>query len=279
MLSIKSPAKINWYLRVLNKRDDGFHNIETAMQTVSLFDYITLEPSEDIEVSMTPSLGIKMEENIAYKTVLTLKKLTKTQRGVKILIKKQIPDGAGLGGGSSNAATTLLALNYLWRLNLDIKRLSEISKLIGSDVTFFLNSSPAIVRGKGDIVEPLDIKKNYKVVIVKPDVSISTAWAYGQLQRDKGYQRQSDTISFKKFLTEGDLKSMRDQYVNDFEEVVFKRYPELEDIKNGFLKVGAGYAAMSGSGSSIYGVFADDSYKRAYDLYSPHYKTWVVDTL
>lgn len=279
MTSLKSPAKINWYLKVLNKRQDGFHNIESVMQTIGLFDDITIEHSDNIEVSMNPSLGISMEENIVFKTVLKFRELTETRRGVRININKQIPSGAGLGGGSSNAATTLLAINSLWSLNLGIKDLCRIAKLIGSDVPFFLNSPVAIVRGRGDVIEPLTMNHTYKIIIIKPDISVSTAWAYNQLQRDSEYSYKSKIEPFTKGLIEADFKAIKRHGINDFEKVIFSKHPELEDIKKKLLNIGADYAMMSGSGSAIYGVFKDSNYKKAYDTYYPQYQTWIADTI
>ncbi|MCX8026949.1 MAG: 4-(cytidine 5'-diphospho)-2-C-methyl-D-erythritol kinase [Thermodesulfovibrionales bacterium] len=279
MKAYKSPAKINWYLRVLNKREDGFHNIETIMQTVGLFDEMTFEPSSDVEVLMTPSLGLKMEENLVFKTVLKVKELFNSKKGIRIHIKKQIPSGAGLGGGSSNAATTIVALTKMWGLDVNFRKLYEIAQSIGSDVPFFLYSPIAIVKGRGEVIETFKIKHSYKIMIVKPDISISTSWAYSQLQRSKDFAYHSHLQLFKRALIEADWVDVKKHGINDFEGVIFSSYPEFAEIKDGLLGFGARYALMSGSGSSIYAVFEGEGYKEAFDFYSDRFSTWIVDTL
>jgi len=176
MLTYKAFAKINWALSVLNKRNDGYHDIISLMHAIDLYDTLIFEPSSGIEIQT--ELPIKRENNLIYKAIIALQQYTGIKKGIKVTLQKQIPIGAGLGGGSSDAATTLKALNELWGLNLGVNTLQEIGASIGSDVPFFFNLPLCIVEGRGDIIKPLKIEKSYTLVIVKPKFSISTKWAY-----------------------------------------------------------------------------------------------------
>jgi len=236
-----APAKINWFLKVGRKRPDGYHEILSLMQFITLYDELSFTLSEDITVNIEnpEMLNIPMEDNLVFKTALRLKEITGSKKGVFIKIKKEIPSGAGLGGGSSDAAVTLKGLNDLWSLGLKQKELMDIASEIGSDVPFFLNGPAAIVRGRGDIIEKIELKDSRILLLVKPDIRISSKWAYSEFDRIKG----------------GEGNTWDDHTINDLEEPVFIRYPELKEIKERLLKSGALYAAMTGSGSALFGVF------------------------
>ncbi len=239
---LQAPAKINWFLKVGRKRPDGYHEILSLMQFITLYDELSFTLSEEITVSLEnpEMLNIPMEDNLVFKTALKLKEVTDSQKGVFIKIKKEIPSGAGLGGGSSDAAVTLKGLNQLWSLGLNKNELMDIASKIGSDVPFFLNGPAALVRGKGDIVEKVDVKKSRILLLIKPPISISSKWAYSEFDRLK---------------SEGKNDILHNDAINDLEEPVFKRYPELKEIKEKLLKSGALFAAMTGSGSTLFGAF------------------------
>jgi len=240
---LQAPAKINWFLKVGRKRPDGYHEILSLMQFITLYDELSFTLSEDITVSIEnpEMLNIPMEDNLVFKTALKLQEITGTTKGASIKMKKEIPSGAGLGGGSSDAAVTLKGLNDLWSLGLKKKELMDIASKIGSDVPFFLNGPAALVKGKGEIVEKVDVKESRILLLVKPPISISSKWAYSEFDRLK---------------TEGKSNTLwHDNAINDLEEPVFTRYPELKEIKEKLLKSGALYAAMTGSGSTLFGVF------------------------
>ncbi len=254
-LTLLSQAKINWYLRVLNKREDGYHNIESLMQQVDLNDTLVFHRGKGISFHIKPTMDIPIEENLIYKATMALMGHSGFKGGAKITLIKNIPSGAGLGGGSSNAAYTLLGLNKLWGLNLTKEALRDIASTLGSDVPFFLSSSLAIVKGKGDLIEEIPIKVNLPLLIVKTGVSVSTKEAYQTLQRGKEVQGQSKMQAFIDALSRQDYEAMNLHGLNDFEDVVFGKYPELSEIKKDLRSMGALYSLMSGSGSALYGVF------------------------
>jgi 4-diphosphocytidyl-2-C-methyl-D-erythritol kinase len=261
-VQLLAPAKINWFLKVGRKRPDGYHEILSLMQFITLYDELSFTLSEDITVNIEnpEMLNIPMEDNLVFKTALRLKEITGSKKGVFIKIKKEIPSGAGLGGGSSDAAVTLKGLNDLWSLGLKQKELMDIASEIGSDVPFFLNGPAAIVRGRGDIIEKIELKDSRILLLVKPDIRISSKWAYSEFDRIKGGEGNSpfnspSYLKRGKGGVSGKSNCWDDHIINDLEEPVFMRYPELKEIKERLLKSGALYAAMTGSGSTLFGVF------------------------
>jgi 4-diphosphocytidyl-2-C-methyl-D-erythritol kinase len=255
-ITLKSPAKINWFLYVTGKRWDGYHNLFSLMQKISLYDTISLEPSNDENIHIISNTDIPIKDNLIYRAAVALKNHTGHHGGATITLHKEIPLEAGLGGGSSNAATTLLGLNKLWDLKLSEKELIELASGIGSDVPFFISKGPTLVEGKGEKITQIVFTSNLNlfILIVKPDFGVSTSTAYKEI---KSYSKirgnlmeQTKEVFIKKRY---DLLShiMR----NDLEEPVFRLYPELKEIKNELLNYGALGALLSGSGSSLFGVF------------------------
>lgn len=260
MLTCKAFAKINWALSVLGKRNDGYHEIVSLIHAIDLYDILSFEPFSEIEIET--ELPVAKEENLAYKAARVLQNYTEIKKGVRIVLKKQIPLEAGLGGGSSDAAVVLKALNELWNLNLSIKTLSEIGASIGSDVPFFFYLPIGIVKGRGEIVKPLKIEKSYVLLLVKPGLSISAKWAYDSLNSKAELTEQQEKINNNIWqlyhkLCIGDLNNL---YLwNDLESAVFLRYPEIERIKKKLLEGGALISLMSGSGSTVFGVFRNEA--------------------
>ncbi len=259
MLTYKAFAKINWALSVLNKRNDGYHDIISLMHAIDLYDTLIFEPSSGIEIQT--ELPIKRENNLIYKAIIALQQYTGIKKGIKVTLQKQIPIGAGLGGGSSDAATTLKALNELWGLNLGVNTLQKIGVSIGSDVPFFFNLPLCIVEGRGDIIKPLKIEKSYTLVIVKPKFSISTKWAYEFLNLETEltteYKKINNNIwQLYLLLYEGAYSNFHSW--NDLEKSVSRKYPEIEKIKKKLLEAGALMSLLSGSGSTVFGVFNNE---------------------
>jgi 4-diphosphocytidyl-2-C-methyl-D-erythritol kinase len=256
-LSLKAPAKINWFLRILNKRDDDYHNISSFMQCVSIYDTLHFEPADTVELN--GNLDIPPENNLVYKTALLLKEYASYKGGAKISLQKSIPVSAGLGGGSSDAAYTLQGLNKLWGLGLDGEELSTIGLEIGSDIPFFLNSSPALVEGRGEQITHLDLDISSMVLLlVKPPVDVSTAWAYSLFDQFRPAELTKKHIDIKLFchaFVKNDFVSLNTMLINDFENVVFEEYPVIEKIKKRMLENGALVSSMSGSGPTVFGVF------------------------
>lgn len=249
-----APAKINLGLELLGKRSDGFHEINTLFLPVTLCDILELSENEELTIECSPSLGLLPEDNIIMKAADALRRTTGTNFGASIRLKKNIPQGAGLGGGSSDAATALQALNELWKTRLSHDELREIAALIGSDVPFFISKTAALGRGRGELLEPVKISLDYEIVIVRPEVEVSTAWAYKLALpaafRDKPSQ-------FEEITREIPASEWRNYIFNDFEQGVFRWYPQIEFAKRLLYEAGAEFALMSGSGSCVFGLFTD----------------------
>ena len=230
------PCKINLGLNVLRKRDDGYHDIETCFYPIPWTDILEVIPSDKFEFTVSGN-AIPGDDNLCVKAYRLL-----NTPPAKIHLHKIIPTGAGLGGGSSDAAWTLRLLNDVFQLKLSKDELKKYAAQIGSDCAFFIEDGPMIGTGRGEILRPakVDLKGKF-IVIVKPDVHVSTAEAYSGIV-PKGSK-----------LDLSDIRSLR----NDFEETIFKKYPAIESIKKSLYQAGATYASMSGSGSAVYGIFND----------------------
>jgi 4-diphosphocytidyl-2-C-methyl-D-erythritol kinase len=283
-LTLRAPAKINWFLKVTGKRDDGYHNIISLMQCISLYDDLILEHADTIEV--VSDSDIPLDDNLVYKAASLLKKYTSYRKGAKIVLQKDIPLGAGLGGGSSNAAYTLSGLNMLWGLELNNEKLSSIGAEIGSDVPFFLNSPSAIVEGRGEKVSPIKLNSSMVLLLVKPPISVSTAWAYASFDKLNDSKLTKKTIDIKllcRAFKKQDFASLSTMLSNDLEKVIIERYPVVGEIKNRLLERGVVISAMSGSGPTVFGVFDNkDMAENAIEAMWPSvYGGWykVVETL
>ena len=255
-LQFKTPAKINLGLHIHKKREDGFHELETILQMVTWFDELQLEgTSEKVELFCdTPEIP-NDETNLVVKAARLLQKHFPGRcAGVNITLKKSIPSGAGLGGGSGNAAGVLLALNHLWDLKISRENLIALSAELGSDVPFFLISPFAIGTGKGEILEPIKNPINLYVLMIYPNLPLSTPWVYGNLKLKLTKHKNNISI-LTNFLMRSDFAQLGAGLYNDLEPIVFKRYPEILEIKNELLRSGAGGALLSGSGSTVFGIF------------------------
>lgn len=280
-LVLKAPAKINWTLYVLDKRRDGYHNILSLMHCIELYDTLTFESSDLIEVAA--DMEAPIEQNLVYKSAWLLKKRFGLKRGAKIKLDKEIPLGAGLGGGSSNAAYTLIGLNKLWDLGLSKNELKSLGSELGSDIPFFFDCPMAIVEGRGDILTPLKIDIQYTLLLVKPLVSISTAWAYKQRSKampelTKTKDKFNNIQLIYDALKSGDVSLIKSKVNNDFEELIIKKYPVIRELKEKLVDAGALMAIMSGSGSTVFGLF--ENREKAIDASSQFSSYWnrVVST-
>jgi 4-diphosphocytidyl-2-C-methyl-D-erythritol kinase len=250
---LEAPAKINWFLSVLNKREDGYHNIVSLMQGVGLFDTLLFEESGKLEVISDIS-GLPAEKNLVFKAAVLMQAFAGVRSGARITLKKDIPLAAGLGGGSSDAAYALIGLNRLWRLNLNAAQLRDIGAQLGSDVPFFVDDIFAVVQGRGDVITSLKNASEIPLLLVNPGIPISAAWAYEELQ--VGLTNESVDIKlFCQSLDGKDFDALRSLQINDLEEPVLKSYTEVGRIKELLLAQGAVMAAMSGSGPTVFGVF------------------------
>ena len=273
-LSLSAPAKINWFLNIIGKRKDGYHNIISLMQRISLYDELIFEHSDMIEV--VSNVDIPFKENLVYKAASLLKKYTSYKGGVKIVLLKEIPIGAGLGGGSSDAAYTLSGLNMLWGLGLNSKKLSSIGKEIGSDVPFFLNAPCALVEGKGEKIFPCKMNSSIILTVTKPQISISTSLAYMYFDKSKmGNRLTKKPIDIKllcRALDNRDFAYLGTMMNNDFERVIITKYPIVGSIKKRLLDRGAIISSMTGSGTTVFGVFdSRDTAEKAAEAMKPHW--------
>lgn len=255
---IASPnCKINIGLHVVRRRSDGYHDLETVFVPVPLCDELEINSSENFSFSQTGiAIDCNPEDNIVVKAYRLLQRECGNRLpDVEIRLRKNIPFGAGLGGGSSDAAFTLKMVDELYSLGLGSERLCAIAAKLGADCTFFIDNQPAFATGIGDCLTPMDFNplSGHKLLLVKPDEAVSTAEAYGGITPR---ERRSDIAPCD--LAEAVRKPVsewRGVIINDFETTVFAKHPRLAAIKQTLYDAGALYAAMSGSGSTIYGIF------------------------
>jgi len=246
-------AKINLGLRVINRREDGFHNIETLIVPVGLSDALEITPAADGRFGFTAS-GIHIdgdpESNLCVKA-FRLMQIHYDVPPVKIFLHKIIPTGAGLGGGSSDAAFALKLLNRIFSLDIDNNELSAMAAGLGSDCPFFIENRVSLATGRGEVIDPVDLSfSGFHIVIVKPSFSVQTEWAYKNIKPSGIRLPAFEDLSHNPSGWNGRL-------VNDFESIVVHKWPEIEEIKQTLLYLGAAYVAMSGSGSSVFGLFKE----------------------
>jgi len=253
---IKAVAKVNLHLRVYNRRADGFHDILSIFQAVSLYDSLvirSLKGSESIDIE--GDFDCPARATTIYRAAEAYRAATGNRTGLSISVDKRIPAGAGLGGGSSDAAATLLGLERLLAGGLELAELQALGASIGSDVPFFLGQDAALVRGRGDIVEAIEARDDFGLLLVHPGFPVSTAYAYGLLDRlrpDSSLERELGSEELVSAYR-GDIGLW--PFTNSFEAVIAHSRPEIADIKARLLDSGAAFAAMSGSGSTVFGVF------------------------
>lgn len=264
-LKILSPAKVNLFLRVLGKRPDGYHDIYSLMQPVSLYDEIEIEAGKGgggISVSSDNPALPTGPENLAHRAASAFFKRTGKATPVSIHIKKRIPVGAGLGGGSSNAASVLMGLNELTGAGLDEAALMEFGSSLGSDVPFFILKSAALAAGRGTELERVRVSE-FGYILVNPGYHVSTAWVYGNLDLTKKIENNKLTYSVESLGQDFDAGSL---LYNDLEPVTLKKHPDLLEYKSILVNNGALGALMSGSGPTVFGLYRDwESAQKAYE--------------
>ena len=258
-LVFKTPAKINLGLFILGKRPDGYHDLETIFQMVSLYDTVELEPLEDqIELVCDDPRVPTDESNLMVRAARLLQEAVpeKTGLGCRMVLKKKIPMGAGLGGGSGNAAGVLMGLNRLWDLKLKSAELATIAARLGSDIPFFLCAPSALGQGRGERLTPLQPPKKFHVMLVFPRVSMATAEVYQALNFDLTKNSKNIKI-LREFFSQSNIISLGAHLHNDLEPIVIKRLPVVESIQEKLRSQGAAGTLVSGSGSTVFGIFED----------------------
>lgn len=277
-IRLPSYAKINLGLNILGKRKDGFHEIESILQQIDLKDEIELKKkaSPKIAFHCDNSEIPTGKANLCVHAATLLKETHGIKKGVEIFLKKTIPAGAGLGGGSSNGAVVLLGLNKLWNLNLKPAQLQGLAARIGSDVTFFIYGGTAIVRGRGERIEPFTLAGDVTIVIVFPGFGISTKWAYRQINLNLTIRNKNAKLMFLNGRNYDDT-NIGNFLKNDLEEVVFQKYPVLSEIKKKLYDHHAIFASMAGSGSAILGIFRNrNEALKVKNFFNKQYSTFVT---
>src|SRR5690554_743304 len=242
-------CKINLGLNILSRRVDGYHEISSLMYPVPVKDILEIVPAESFEFTISGlEVPGRKEDNLIYKAYELMKEAFNIPP-VKIYLYKNIPMGGGLGGGSSNAAFTLKVLNDLFNLNLSSLALKEMAAKLGSDCPFFIDEFPQLAKGRGEILTPHPIRLKGKfLLLVNNGTHINTGEAYGRIQP------KTPTLLLENILS-SPIELWKEDLINDFEKPTFEAYPQLSVIKNEVYKLGAIYSAMTGSGSTIYGIF------------------------
>ena len=247
-------AKINLGLNIVEKRPDGYHNLETIFYPINLQDALEVTRRENndkeytLHISGAPLEG-DPEDNLVVKAYKLLKKDYPGLLPVDIHMYKHIPAGAGLGGGSSDAACMIKLLNDKFSLGLSTERMEEYAVKLGADCSFFIRNKPVFATGIGNLFEPVELSlKGYHIILIKPDIFVSTRDAFAEIKPVR------PAVSLKEIVKQP-METWKNSMKNDFEDSVFKKFPEIAAIKDELYDLGAVYAAMSGSGSSVYGIF------------------------
>lgn len=251
---IETRAKINWTLDITGVREDGYHYMDMLMQPVSLCDYVTIRDSEKIELYMTGFPRIRADEsNIAMKAALLLKEKTGSSKGAAITVEKHIPVGAGMAGGSADAAAVLAGLNKAWQLGLSYGELAEIALSVGADVPFCLKGGLVRAKGIGEQIESIPCKNLYWLVVVQPCRGLSTKEIFAEWT-DRGPNPPKNDMA-QETLENGNIRQLTDCLGNVLQPVSEKICPEIHEAVLGLREQGAITALMTGSGSAVYGVF------------------------
>ena len=263
----KAPAKINLAIDVLRKRDDGFHDVKMIMQSIDLYDVLTVEPVKNGKISVTMNTDAISNEksNIVYKTAELLKRKHSIKQGAKIHIEKNIPLSAGLAGGSADAAATIKLLNRIWGLKMNKAEMKELGKQIGSDVPFCIEGGTALAQGLGEKLTYLKTMPECFVLLAKPGVDISTKEVYEGINLDEIKERP-DIEGMLENIKEGNLQGIASRLCNVLENVTIKKCSDIPIIKESLIEDGALGSVMSGRGPTVFGIFDDqDKAYYAYD--------------
>lgn len=254
-LILESYGKVNLALDILYKRKDGYHEIKSIMQEIDIKDRLTFrEQKEGITLESNSWQMPRNSENLVYRAWEKLSQISGVKKGLHVNIEKNIPIYAGLGGGSSNGATTLKALNYLWDLKLRDQELMDIGKELGADVPFFIKGGTALAEGIGEELTSLKSFSDKYILLINPGINMSTAQTY---KKTRPNGDRLDIEGLVKAIEEDNIKKVAEKLSNKLEEVAIEEYPVIEEIKESMIKEGALGALMSGSGSTVFGLFED----------------------
>lgn len=272
-IEIKAPAKINIGLKVLSKREDGFHNLSTLFYPINdLYDTLIFEKSNYFSFLCDAENIPKDNSNLIVKAKNILEIETNKKINVMIKLIKRIPTEAGLGGGSSDAATTLISLNEMFSLGLNYEKLITLSLKLGSDVPFFIKPKPSIGKSRGEILEPIELEIQEPILIVNPKIKVSTKEAFSEIQPF------NSEIDYQSLISNGkiDYQLLKEKVTNDFEKNIFSHYPDIKNIKNIMLENGALFSLMTGTGSTVFGIFNNvEEAEKVVQLFPKNYFTFI----
>lgn len=265
-----APAKVNFTLEVLGKRGDGYHEVRLLMAGVSLFDELTFKPAKALSLTCDMD-GLDLGPgNLVMKAARAMQRAAGEERGAHIHLKKRIPLGGGLAGGSTDAAATLKGLNTLWGLKLKPAVLHKLAAGIGSDVPFCLESGWAIATGRGEKLKPQSLRRKLWLVLANPGFEVSTKWAYQSIATVRRNTRNLSRNAFEAIQAK-DIKALERAAVNDLEPVTAGRYTEINHLKSLMRETGAIFSRMSGSGPTVMGLFENEAdAKSAYNIIKNH---------
>ena len=257
-INLKAYAKINLGLDVLRRREDGYHDVRMIMQNVSLYDKLTLKKISKDEIQLSSNVGAlpNNEKNLVYKAISLIKEECGVKGGVKAELEKMIPMAAGMAGGSTDAAAALIGMNKLFDLKLTTELLMELGVKIGADVPYCVLGGTALSEGIGEILTPLKPMPHCYILIAKPRISVSTRFVYENLEADK-LAYHPDIDGMLEAIDSGDLQGITDRLSNVLETVTEKKYPIIGQIKAAMMEAGAMNSLMSGSGPTVFGIYAD----------------------
>ena len=266
-ISVNTPAKINIGLNIVGKREDSFHNLETVFYPVGISDTIRITESKEFKFRTSNPILKSENDNLIIKAKNILEKVSGMKINAEIILEKNIPIGAGLGGGSSDAAAVLKTLNKIYGLNFSASVLLELALKLGSDVPFFINPVPSYAESRGEILEPLKLKIQGRILIVNPGIHVSTAWAFSKIKPALPKFRLKQIINLENYT------EWREKITNDFE------YPEVRKIKEYLYESGAEFALMTGSGSTLFAIYKDLDRAAAAEAYfkKKKYFTYLED--
>jgi len=259
VVRVSSNAKINIGLKVLGKRSDGYHDIETLIYPIPLFDNIVIERSDDAKKPFSmvvegEELSCSVDQNSIFQ-MYTILSSSRQLPPIRVHLQKNIPAGSGLGGASSNGVSFMLALNRLLELKLSYDEMIELSSQLCSDCVFFVNNAPSLCSGRGEICKRVNLSlSGYTLALLLPDVRVSTKEAYKRISQRASHLKSSPSLEL---LIQAPISDWRSQITNDFEKLVFKLHPELAELKEYLYQQGAIYASLSGTGSAIFGLFEE----------------------
>ncbi|MFV0499414.1 MAG: 4-(cytidine 5'-diphospho)-2-C-methyl-D-erythritol kinase [Bacilli bacterium] len=257
-MKVKSYAKINIGLNILYKRFDGYHELESVMSLVNIYDTITFEISSDKKINFSCNINfLNNESNLIYKIAIYLQNKFNIEKGVNIHLDKNLPVSGGMGGGSSNAATTIITLNKIWNLNLNKQDMLEIGCKFGADIPFCINQTPAVVKGIGEIIEPFNFISDFDIIVVKMPFGLSTKLVFDNF--DVSYSKQFSINNIKRSLIEGNRDALIKYLGNNLEETSISIRPKIQKVIDFLNLNGCFTSIMSGSGPTVLG-FTDKAF-------------------